>query len=222
MTALKGRSAALRELKSSLRLDDEQREVLVGLLLGDAHLESRDYGRTYRLKIEQCYAHRIYVDHLFLLFKDWVLAPPKEKTARNGKHLSKNYWFQTVSHAAFRFYAAQFYDGRRKKLPRLLGKLLTPRGLAYWYMDDGSIKSRQSRAVLLNTQSFTKEEVREVCETLETKFGLMAKPRRQKDGEQVYISGRSFQDFTEITCPYILQSMRYKVPQARQTYLPKM
>lgn len=34
------------------KLTEQQREITVGLLLGDGHLETRTNGRTYRLKVE--------------------------------------------------------------------------------------------------------------------------------------------------------------------------
>ena len=52
-----------------------------------------------------------------------------------------NWYFQTVSHGAYRFYGQQFYGGTRKSVPNIVNKLLTPLGLAYWFMDDGSIKT---------------------------------------------------------------------------------
>ena len=48
------RSRAIEAYKTTLRLTDVQREIVVGVLLGDAHLETQDRGRSYRLKIEQC------------------------------------------------------------------------------------------------------------------------------------------------------------------------
>ena len=47
-------SRDIEEYKQHLKLTRTQREVLVGLLLGDGHLETQNGGRTYRLKIEQC------------------------------------------------------------------------------------------------------------------------------------------------------------------------
>lgn len=215
-------SRAIEEYKKHLRLTENQREALVGLLLGDACLETQNRGRTYRLKIEQSAQHETYVRHLYALFQPWVLTPPREKdcVASNGAR-TRSWVFQTVSHAAFRFYAHQFYGEQTKQVPELIHRWLTPRGLAYWFMDDGSMKSSQSKGVILNTQGFNRSAVERLVSVLSANFGLQAKPRNQKDGLQIYVSGSSYEDFVKLVEPFVIESMRYKVPTARRTRLPK-
>jgi len=188
------RSRAIEAYKTTLRLTPEQRDVLVGLLLGDACLESHNQGRTYRVKVEQSARHETYVRHLYELFEPWVLSPPhpRQASASNGS-VTTSWAFSTVSHSAFRFYAHQFYGEQGKRVPELIHKWLTPRGLAYWFMDDGSMKSSQSKAVIFNTQGFVKHDVERLTIVLQTHFGLQAKIRHQPDGFQIYVSGSSYE-----------------------------
>jgi len=206
-------SRELEAKKLHLKLTNFQREILVGIILGDAHLETRNHGATYRVKFEYSAKHREYVEHLYEIFKEWVLTPPQEKI--DATH--KNLWFQTMSHAAFRFYAHQFYDGRKKCVPKNIHRFLTSRNIAYWFMDDGSIKSRESKGIIFNTQGFERREVEHLAEVLSSKFDLKAKPRKQDDGWQIYISGTSYERFREIVDPHILDSMRYKIPNPRSS-----
>ncbi len=214
-------SRDIEQLKLTLRLTREQREVLPGLLLGDAHLETRNCGRTHRLKIEQSDAHRGYVEHLYDLFRSWVLTPPQRREVNSRGHVSTNWWFQTLSHRAFRFYAQQFYRDGHKCVPQLIHRWLGPRGLAYWFMDDGSIKWRQSRAVVLNTQCFPRDDVEHLASVLAQKFALQTYLRRQAEGYQIVIGGRSLEGFVEAIGPYLLPEMFYKLPRAGRTQLPK-
>jgi hypothetical protein len=216
------RSRVIEAHKATLELSSVQRETLVGLLLGDACLETQNRGRTYRLKIEQSARQQAYVHHLHSLFQEWVLTPPgtREKRASNGS-VSANLAFQTVSHSAFRFYAHQFYAEGTKRVPELIRHWLTPRGLSYWYMDDGSLKSSQSKGVILNTHCFVRQDVERLAHSLWDLFGLQATPRRQPDGLQLYVSGRSFETFASLVDPYVIPEMRYKVPLARRTPEPK-
>lgn len=215
------RSRTIEEYKQRLSLTDPQREALVGILLGDGCLETANGGRTYRLKIEQSAYHKAYVLHLYELFREWVLTPPRQREVVSGEHTSENWLFQTVSHGAFRFYAQQFYTNDKKGVPKLINHWLTPRGLAYWFMDDGSIKSKESKGLILNTQGFYRSDIERLCTVLQTLFGLEAQTRNQKDGCQVYISGNSYERFVELTSSYIIEEMRYKVPPTRLTHLPK-
>ncbi len=61
---MKTNSHQLKQYKNTLKLTKEQREILIGVLLGDAHLETRDNGQTYRLKFAQSVDHQPYLDHL--------------------------------------------------------------------------------------------------------------------------------------------------------------
>ena len=106
-------------------------------------------------------------------------------------------------------------------MPKLIHRWLKPRSLAYWFMDDGSQKSRQSKAVIFNTQGFEHLDVERLVRVLTSQFDLEAKVRRQKDGKQIYVSGKSFETFTSIVDPYIIPEMRHKLPSPRRTRMPK-
>lgn len=210
-------SRAIEKYKTKLKLTSEQREVLVGLLLGDAHLETRNGGSTYRLKIEQSVKHREYVQHLYKLFDEWVRTPPKAKKSSGSDAYRDNWAFQTLSHGAFRFYGHQFYRDGEKRVPKLIHRWLTPRGLSYWYMDDGSIKSKESKGVIFNTQGFRKSETEILAEVVGSKFGLETSIRRQREGFQIYVSGASYENFVDLVDDHIIDEMRYKIPPARRT-----
>lgn len=206
------RSLEIEKKKLSLKLSDDQREILIGILLGDAHLETQNQGKTYRLKIEQSLGHQEYVDHLYEIFKEWVNTPPKERNlSRNGK-TSINFKFSTLSHESFRFYAHQFYGKDKKSIPKQIHKWLTPKALAYWYMDDGSRKSNQSKGVIFNTQGFSPEDVQILSKVLLENFKLKNSIRKQKDELQIYVSGHSSKMFQALVEPHIINSMRYKLP----------
>jgi hypothetical protein len=215
-------SRAIEQYKRGLRLTEAHQEILVGLLLGDGCLETQNAGRTYRLKIEQSARHEAYVRHIHELFSEWVLRPPRRRLSRasNGT-ISINWAFQTVSHEAFQPFGLQFYGGGRKKVPGLIADLLTPRGFAYWFMDDGSMKSAESKGVVLNTQAYTAGDVERLIAVLRSRFGLQAKIREQSDGPQIYVAGRSYERVSEVIEPFLLEEMRYKMPHARRTHLPK-
>ena len=212
------RSRTIEIIKSKLKLTRSQREILTGLILGDAHLETQNNGRTFRIKFEYSSKHAAYANHIYEVFKNWILTPPQVKidAARN------NIWFQTLSHGAFRFYAQKFYRSNKKCVPVMIHRMLTKQSIAYWYMDDGSVKSKESKGVIFNTQGFTREDVSALIKTLNKYFGLNASERKQKEGYQIYISGESFERFKEIVEPFVIDSMRYKIPVDRITKMPKL
>jgi DNA-binding transcriptional regulator WhiA len=197
--------------KKTLSLNKLQRDILIGLMLGDGHLETQNNGKTYRLKVEQSAKRAEYVQWLYENYKNFVQTLPQEKEKTRNGIVTKNIWFSTLSHGSFRFYAQQFYNGKKKVIPKIIGKLLSPIGIAVWFMDDGSAKSRKHRAKIFNTQCFSKEEVLLLIKILKDKFKINAKLREQKDGYQIYILSESVDDFQKLIGKYVIDSMRYKL-----------
>nr|QWL15229.1 hypothetical protein [Ulva rigida] len=90
-------------------------------------------------------------------------------------------------------------------------------------MDDGSLKSKQSKGVILNTHNFAIKEIETLCLILNDKFKLQCKPRKQKhlvNNEtciyyQIYISGHSYDILRKLIFDYLLPEMYYKFPKPR-------
>lgn len=204
----------IEDNKKKLKLSKRQREIIIGLMLGDGHMETQNNGRTYRLKVEQAIEHQDYVNWLHDNFKEWVLQKPAYKNKidkRSGKK-SVNIYFNTISHGALRFYAKQFYLHKRKIIPALISHWLTPMVLAVWFMDDGSIKSKFHKGKIINTQGFEKKEVQLLSKCLDEKFQIKSILRKQKnDTWQLYLLSESIEKFYKIIKPYILPSMEYKL-----------
>jgi hypothetical protein len=73
MTIQKRTWKELNAYKDSLKLSQEQREILAGGLLGDLSL--RKIGKFSRLVVEQ--KNKDYLLHLYDVFKAYVRTPPK-------------------------------------------------------------------------------------------------------------------------------------------------
>jgi len=173
-------SNKVKEYKNSLiKLSNIQKEAAIGLLLGDASLQSQNEGKTYRIKFEWGDKNKAYALHVFTLFDQWVLSQPHKKSRISPKgRIVINWGFQTFSHEAFNFLAHLFLKQKHKGISdNLILDHLTPRGLAYWYMDDGGKldynKNTKNKSVVLNTHSFTTFEVETMSEQLSSKFNLI-------------------------------------------------
>jgi len=84
-------------------------------------------------------------------------------------------------------------------------------------MDDGSMKSKQSKGVFFNTQGFTFNEVLKLSSILNNKYELKTKLRKQKIGYQIYVSGYSYENLRNIIYPFLIDSMQYKFPLHRKS-----
>lgn len=214
-------SKAMKEYKESLiSLTKEQHEASIGLMLGDASLQTQNNGKTFRLKFEWGEKNKPYLDCVHDLFNEWVLSEPHRKSRVSPKgNLVVNYGFQTISHEAFNFLAELFYLGstRVKGIsPNLIQDHLTARGLAHWFSDDGgkldyNLNSK-NKSIVLNTQSFTDMEVELMSSQLASKFNLECEVRSNKGKKVIVIKSNSFPIFLSLIDPYIIPEMRYKLP----------
>jgi len=209
------RSKETERLKSSIKLNERQRSIIVGTLLGDGHLEITSKGRTYRLKITHSIKQREYIEWLYDKLKNLVRTPPQRKLKKGINKTYEEYWFNTYSFGSLRFYAQQFYVGRKKVIPKMIGKLLDPLAIAVWFMDDGSYKSNRHRTYIIHTLSFEKKDLEFMTEVLEKKFEVKTKLHKQHYKNSVkwrlYILSESADKFKNLIEPYILPSLKYKL-----------
>ena len=201
----------IKRLAESIKLTHQQREILVGLLLGDGHLETQNQGRTFRLKVEHSISQKEYTDWLYEQYKNLVLTKPQLKFQTVAGREYQKYWFSTISTGSFRFYAQQFYVKRKKIVPKMIAKLITPLSLAVWFMDDGSLKSKHHKARIINTQGFDETSLNWLQEMLKKKFDIMTTLRSQKEGKQIMIPSAQTEKFITLIKPYIHPTMEYKI-----------
>lgn len=216
------RSIVIENYKNKLSLSKRQKEILVGTVLGDGHLEKVYTPQLARLKIEHSFKQKDYVDWLYREFKNWVRTKPKYKLKKVWGKIHKNYGFCTYSHRLLGNFQKDFYRNKIKVVPNNLQKEITPLSLAIWFMDDGSIKSSKHKGIFLNTQSFSKKDVKKLQDILKSKFGIKTTTRKDGMHEQIYLGGNFGEEFIKIIRPYIISSLKYKIPRIlRLTELPK-
>ena len=199
----------IRAKKEGLKLSKRQRELVVGLLLGDGHLETQNEGRTYRLKVEHGAAQREYLEWLAREFGEWLLSGRYEKR----KGMKTVYGFTTVSHPAFRFYGAQFYQDGKKRIPPLIKKLMAPLSLAIWFLDDGSAKSSKHRSLVIHSLGYTKKDLSTMQDALKG-FGTESALHKQRNGSfRLYLPHESSLVLERFVRPILdeVPSLAYKV-----------
>ena len=205
------RQKLLEEYKKTLFLSKKQKDVLVGLLLGDGHVELSPNGKSARLKVEYSVKNSDYVDFLYQIFKNLVRMKPRTRTVKGfGKNFDR-LGFTTLSLPDFLAFRDLFYRDKTKIVPSNIAQLLTDIGLAVWFMDDGSYKSKECKGKLLCTHNFTSGEIALLCKVLDHNFGLRAISRRQKDGTEIYIRASSYERLKTIISPFMVKSFQYKL-----------
>lgn len=193
-----------RILKNNLELSKSQKEILVGLLLGDGCLERPKNSTGARLKISQCLKQKEFVWWLYENFSSFIATLPK--IYRNELR------FNTLTHRCFKQFYDMFYPKGIKIVPNNVQDFLTPTAFTVWFMGDGSVKSNECRGRILNTQSFKRSDIERLTFVLKEKFNLISSIRMQKDGLQIYISAKSAQILNDLLKKEILPYFHYKLP----------
>ena len=181
-------------------LNEFQRSVIIGTILGDGHLLQTTRG--YCLRLNHGIKQREYVDWKHSVLEDIAMPP---KIYKNSYH------FRTVSHPMMTKLRNQFYRGREKVVPDTLGILINPIALAVWIMDDGTNELGYSRCVRINTQCFSLEDHLKLIRILETNFGIGATLNRDKGKFRLRIRKESMALLRSLTGPYTIPSMFYKI-----------
>lgn len=181
-------------------LSEKQKSLIEGCLLGDGYMRCKTNAH---LQITHCIKQKDYVDWKYQVLSEFVLTPPKSYKG-NGTRIG--YRFFTRSLPIFTNYFYRFYK-KQKIIPKDLK--LTALTLAVWYMDDGS---KSGRSCYLNTQKFTSIDQEFLISILQKKYNLQARRDKDKIYFRLRFTSEDSQKFVRIIEPYILPSMRYKLP----------
>jgi hypothetical protein len=214
MTKLTG--AKLKAYKATLKLTDEQREIIIGTVLGDASFGGLRQGKPfYGLEFTQSQKHEGYLLHLYDIFKPFVGSPPRERCVGTNKTKDNiTLSFKTYRHESFIFYHNLFCkekDGKLvKRIPSNIDKFLTPRALAYWFMDDGTSTDGTYQFC---TDCFSVQEQQLLQKTLLKNFNIRVNVTKYKKTHRLTLLAQSRQTFISIIQPYIdnVDCMKYKI-----------
>lgn len=206
------RGNLLEDYKKSLRLTDIQKEILIGTLLGDASISLRCGKPHYSVKFEQGEIHAPYIEHLYEIFEPFTGSPPQWRFT-NKEHTRRALWFRTYRHDQLIFYWNLCYktkpdQSKVKIVPTNIHQFLTPRALAYWFMDDGT-KCRDS--FYLSTQGFEKFECEKLREALKRNYNIVSNLHKDKDSWRIYITQQSGEKFRDLVNPYVIDCFAYKL-----------
>ena len=204
--------------RTKITIESPLNEIMIGLLLGDGHIQKRSINGNSRFIYGQSSLrlhHLNYFNHVFELFKPYLSKDfnPK-KISFTDKRSNKKYssvQFATLSLPCFNYYKELFYNENKKIVPSNIQNLLSPRGLAYWIMDDGSL---QNKGLHLNTYGFSNQDVLKLKSTLENMFGentLKCSIHKHKKGERIYIWGESMGVVRHNISKFMHKNMLYKI-----------
>ena len=126
--------------RAEFSLSADLKAIMVGLIIGDLHVRKFTPSCNPFLRFEQSIIHKDYIFHLYDLFSNYCMAPPKIANRLPDKRTGRVYsrvTFITYSLPCFKDMYDLFYCAGKKVIPLNIADLLTPLGLAYLICDDG-------------------------------------------------------------------------------------
>jgi transposase len=194
-------------------MSDRQRSIVLGTLLGDGCLKRQKTGTGY-LSIAHSEKQKDYLFWLYSELESMCLSGPKSYTYKE-KYVTWGFLTQT-----------------REDLTEIRDSIYTPKkvvnqwwldqidelALAIWYMDDGCLSyiNKSRSEFTFATNGFSKDENYLLSDFLRSRFNIKSsvKVLNKKSGIQynIIIDDDSFNDFTNLIEPHIIDSMRYKLP----------
>ena len=199
--------------RETIILSDSTAQALVGIILGDGHIQQRSVtGNSRFIFIQTAIKHKDYYQKVFNLFKPYCTQDFKSYYKswedKKTKQIYESLSFATMALPCFNKYREKFYLNNTKVVPSDIFNLLTEIGLAYWIMDDGS---KQGKGLHLNVYAFSIEDVDKLIGTLKNKFGLKCSVHLKKDKFRIYIWAESMNHLKSLVKPHICLSMCYKI-----------
>ena len=122
--------------RASIKLPDEVKEILIGILLGDASIVRRTSTANSRIVYAQtAVTHKEYFDYVLSFFLPFCVKhyKPQSRIVKDNR-TKKTYSaisFTTMQLPCFNEYRELFYELNVKIVPANIYELLTPRGLAF-------------------------------------------------------------------------------------------
>lgn len=186
-----------------LKLSKEQREILIGLLLGGLRVKLDEEKKNYALDFvfrENCKIHSFLKRHIYNQFHEWLSC----NLQSDGDIDSIPSQFTTIPHSYFQLYADQFWTQGLPVVPKLIHRWLTPRALAYWYMYGGY---RTSYGHILLKSKFGKEDIVRIAKMLKAK-SLNCRVKSKGRVFWMGFLGRDAAEFWKVTEPFVLADLK--------------
>jgi len=188
-------------------MQKQEKEILFGTLLGNSKLQTYTGGKTWRVRFIQ--SNKDYLFHLYSIFKNMCKTEPKESWLESGH---SRWTFKTTVLPLDLEFGQVFYLKNKKRVPsnEYLDLYLTPRAIAYWFMDIGCLKSNR-KAYSLNTDSYKLDELKRIGEILKNKYDVEISFHKQGLNYKIDIPVKEYIKFRNLIEVYIDSSMKYKL-----------
>tara|TARA_Y100000034_G_scaffold8039_2_gene8777 strand:- start:490 stop:1413 length:924 start_codon:yes stop_codon:yes gene_type:complete len=182
-------------------LSEFQKDIIVGSLLGDAHIEKS------RFKIGQAFRRKEYVEWIFENLNPFSKNMYEDK-AKLGEKTYKFYRMYTSHHEIFRKIRDKWYSDV-KNVP--LDLKLNDNIFLHWIMQDGT-NNQSKKSFRISTNGFQEKEVNFLISILKRDLKIGATRNTEKGKPTIHIGAREYFKVVDILKPKMIwDCFDYKV-----------
>lgn len=210
-------------------MDRKIRGAIIGMVMGDAYINVRNRLKDGKYKYESSemrivhsLTQRDYCEYKRNKLNKWL---NRHSTLRSYKTGPGKKYYQVgfgISHPYFRQIKRWCYPNGRKTISEHILDMLTPEGLAYWYMDDGSASKCINQkgwisSVSTNIATFCSLEEAEIMQYwFKQKYAINWKIRCKKQSPKdkaffLVANTENSKEFIALIKMFIIPSMLYKI-----------
>jgi LAGLIDADG DNA endonuclease family len=198
------------ETNQQIKLTPQQREVLVGIILGDGCLSPTRSGRLATLIVGHSVKQEEYIKIQAHMFDVNKISPSKCFNKTTQKEY-RGLYFKTKSTTDLLDLYHVFYPQGKKIVPDNISSLLSsPISLAYWIMDDGCFNKYDKRLSIC-TDCFSYEYHQKLVSAISNNFQIDAKICRYGKYFRLRFGQKDTRKASDLIRPYVIESMRYKL-----------
>ena len=198
----------------------EIKQLILGSLLGDASINANDKNGGYRcVHFTQSDKQIAYFNYKKSLLGKYALG---ERTRTSGYGSLMHDMHTTTNLELNKFLNEYCMKNGKKFVTQEWCNELDPMGLAFWYMDDGSISNRDNDRlgcrIHIATNGFSLQENETLANMLRDRFGIETTigDKETYKGYTLILDVKNTERFCSLIAPYVCDSMKYKLPKKYQ------
>jgi len=196
-----------------MELTEQQRNVLVGTILGDGFLQKTGE-KNARLRLEHSQKQKDYVLWKGSIFGRLFQGKPNhlERIHPKSKATYSYCRWQSDAGPAFGKWQKYFYPDGKKIVPDNIGDFLThPISLAVWYMDDGYFNTKD-RNSFIYLGRVMRSEAEILQKAVNKNFGIETTIYDKKNkGFALFFGAMETKKLQKLIRPFIIESLQYKL-----------
>lgn len=189
---------------SNTTITSEQKQVIIGTLLGDAHVLPRGV-----LKLTHAHSQYDYLIQTRGVLASHVRSTYYEEKLMDNGRLTYGFGFNTYTHPWLKQIRQVFYPEGLKIYPESVLSSLSATSLAYWYFDDGHLDESPSIAL----GRIPLDSAKRVAALVSQRFHLQAYVRDNDETCRILRFKVSCCDrFYDLVSAHVPKDMVYKLP----------